>query len=171
MRMLSDKTGINEALFGESDEKLTKTYFGTDIAWKDDWGPLPPSDKHYTSEENLFRLQAEMIRELAEGEDCIIMGRCADAVLADRKDVIRVFCYASEEDCLRRTMEVCGLDERNAEKRIVEIDKFRNAYYHHFTGHKMDEAINYDLCINTASMTVDALSDIVMDYIRTWKNR
>ncbi len=172
MRMLSDQTGINEALFGESDEKLNHTYIGTDTGWVDDWGPLPPSDKRYTSESNLFRLQAKMIRELSEGEDCIIMGRCADAVLCDNKDVIRVFCYASESDCINRTMEVCGLDEKEAEKRIAKLDKFRKAYYYHFTGRKIDEATNYDLCINTGSMSVDALSDIVLDYIKTWeKNR
>ena len=172
MRMLSDDTGINEALFGESDEKLNRTYIGTDTEWMEDWGPLPPSDKKYTSESNLFRLQVEMIKRLAEKEDCVIMGRCADAVLANRNDVIRVFCYASDYDCVKRTMEVCGLEEKEAIKRIAGVDKFRKAYYHHFTGNDMEAATNYDLCINTGSMTVDALSDMVMDYIKTWqKNR
>lgn len=172
MRMLSDDSGINEALFGESDEKLKHTYIGTDTEWMEDWGPLPPSDKKYTTESNLFRLQVEMIKKLAdEKEDCIIMGRCADAVLKDRDDVIRVFCYASHDDCVKRTMEVCGLEEKDALKRIAEVDKFRKAYYRHFTGNDMEDATNYDLCINTASMTVDALSDIVMDYISTWKKK
>ena len=62
--------------------------------------------------------------------------------------------------------------QKEAEKRIAKLDKFRKAYYYHFTGRKIDEATNYDLCINTGSMSVDALSDIVLDYIKTWeKNR
>lgn len=167
MRMMSDETGINEALFGESDEKLKKTYIGTDTGWKHDGTPLPPSDKKYSSEENLFKLQAQMIKKLADSEDCIIMGRCADAVLEGRNDVIRVFCYASYEDCLNRTKEVCGLDDKEAEKRIAEVDKFRAAYYRHFTGNSIDEARNYDLCINTGSRPVETLVEFVRGYVNS----
>ena len=66
MRMLSDETGINEALFGESDETLKKAYFGQDLKWKKNPTPLPASDKKYSSEANLFRLQTQMIRKLAD---------------------------------------------------------------------------------------------------------
>lgn len=171
MRMLSDETGINEALFGESDEKLNKKYIGTSQDWRTDADPLPPSDKKYVSEENLFKLQARMIRKLADEENCIIMGRCADAVLADREDVIRIFCYASRENCVKRTMEVCGLSEKDAEKRIDITDKFRQDYYHHFTGKTIDDAENYDLCLNTESMSVDELSDFAFLYVYAWKNK
>ena len=95
------------------------------------------------------------------------MGRCADAVLEGRNDVIRVFCYASYEDCLNRTKEVCGLDDREAEKRIVEVDKFRAAYYKHFTGNLIDEARNYDLCINTGSRSVETLVEFVRGYVNS----
>lgn len=165
MRMLSDETGINEALFGESDEKLKKTYMGTDTDWKRNGEPLTPSDKRYTSEENLFKLQAKMIKKLADSEDCIIMGRCADAVLTGRNDVVRIFCYASHEDCVERTKEVCGFDEKEAEKRIGEVDKFRSAYYKHFTGNAIDDARNYDLCINTGSRPVEDLVKFVHGYV------
>lgn len=167
MRMLSDETGINEALFCESDEKLKKSYIGTDTDWKRNETPLPPSDKKYISEENLFKLQAQMIRKLADSEDCIIMGRCADAVLTGRNDVIRVFCYACHEDCVDRTEKVCGLDEKEAEKRIAEVDKFRAAYYKHFTGNAIDEARNYDLCINTGSRPVQDLVEFVLGYVNS----
>ena len=170
MRMVSDDTGINEALLCESDEKLGRTYIGVDTGWKEDWGPLPPSDKEYTDERNLFRLQAEVIKRLADTQDCIIMGRCANAVLWDRDAVVRVLCYASEEDCLKRTMEVCGLEAKEAQKRISKVDKFRKAYYHHFTGKNMEDSTNYDLCINTGSMTLDALSDIVIEYVKKWQD-
>lgn len=169
MRMLSDETGINEALFGESDEKLKKTYIGTDVDWKNEKETLPPSDKKYASEDNLFRLQAQMIRKLADTENCVIMGRCADAVLAGRNDVIRVFCYASHEDCVKRAMEVCGIGEKETEKRISEVDKFRAAYYKHFTGKAIDDARNYDLCINTGSRPVETLAEFVHGYVNTCK--
>lgn len=171
MRMLSDETGINEALFGESDEKLTKTYLGTCLDWKKDAAPLPPSNKKYSSEENLFKLQAQMIRKLADTENCIIMGRCADTILAGREDVVRLYCYASHEDCVKRAMDVCGLGEKEIVKRIEKIDKYRNSYYTHFTGKNLSDSSNYDLCINTGSMTVDDLTDFVFLYIYSWQHK
>lgn len=167
MRMLSDQTGINEALFGESDERLKKSYLGQDTSWKKDCTPLPPSDKKYASEENLFRLQAQMIRKLADTEDCIIMGRCADAILEGREDVIRLYCYAADENCQKRAMEVCGLNEKEVIKRIALVDKYRQSYYKHFTGNNLENAGNYDLCINTGSNTVEELTDIVKYYVKS----
>lgn len=171
IRMLSDETGINEALFGESDERLKESYFGTDTDWKNYSQPLRPSDKKYSSESNLFKLQAEMIKKVADSEDCIIMGRCADTILEGRDDVVRIFCYASHENCVLRAMEVCGLGEKEIEKRIAEIDKYRENYYRHFTGKNLYDSNNYDLCLNTGSMTVEELADFVCVYVHARKDK
>lgn len=169
IRMLSDETGINEALFGESDERLKQNYFGTDLDWRENPTPLGPSEKKYTSEANLFKLQAQMIKDVADREDCIIMGRCADDILAGREDVVKLFCYASHENCVKRAMEVCGLPEKDIEKRIAEIDKYRENYYKHFTGRSLYDANNYDLCLNTGSRTVEELADFVSLYLNSTK--
>ena len=170
MRILSDETGINEALFGESDEKLRSTYLGTDLDWQTDPTPLKPSDKKYASESNLFKLQAEKIRKIADTEDCVIMGRCADAILTGRDDVVRVFCYANYEDCVKRAMEVCGLVEKEIVKRISTIDKYRKSYYKHFTGNDLYDANNYDICINSGSRSIEELTDFMRVYIYAWNN-
>lgn len=167
-RIMSDETGIAEQLFGESDEHLKKKYIGTDLSWMEE-KPLPPSNKKYSSEGNLFRLQAEKIRQLADGEDCIIMGRCANMVLKDRTDCIRIFCYASADNCKKRAMEVCGLDEKEIVKKISITDRFREDYYRHFTGMNLSDAHNYDLCVNTGSHTVDELTDMLYNYIKSWQ--
>lgn len=169
IRLVSDETGINEGLFGETDERLKKSYIGQDTSWMEDPTPLPPSSKKYTSEENLFRLNTKFIRELADKEDCVIMGRCGATVLAGRADVIRLYCYASPEDCKKRAMEVCGLSEKDAVKRIAEVDKYRESYYRHFTGKKISDSTNYDLCINTGAASVEDLVDFVCMYIEKRK--
>lgn len=171
IRLVSDETGISENLFGETNERLKKSYIGQDISWMEDPTPLPPSNKKYTSEENLFRLNAKLIRELADKEDCIIMGRCGATVLKGREDVIKLFCYASPEDCTKRAMEVCGLSEKEAIKRINEVDRYRESYYKHFTGKKITDATNYDLCINTGTSSVDELVNFVCMYIENRKDR
>lgn len=170
-RILSDETGINEGLFGESDEKLTKTYIGTDVSWKKNAKPLPPSSKKYSSEKNLFKLQAEKIKKLASEGNCIIMGRCADKILEGNTDIIRLYCYASRHDCIKRTMEVCEISEKDAVKRIESVDKYRNNYYKHFTGKKLSDSENYDLCVNTGSMPVADITDFVCQYIEAQQHK
>ena len=165
IRLVSDETGISEGLFGETNERLMKSYLGQNLTWMEDPTPFPPSSKKYTSEENLFRLNAKLIRELADKEDCVIMGRCGATVLGGRPDVVRLFCYASPENCTKRAMEVCGLSEKDAVKRIAEVDKYRDSYHKHFTGKKINDATNYDLCINTGSASVEDLVDFVCSYI------
>ncbi len=169
VRMLSDETGINEALFGESDERLKRNYLGEDKDWMKNPTPLSPSDKKYSSESNLFKLEAQMIRKLADTEDCVIMGRCADAILGVRDDVVRLYCYASHDNCVKRAMEVCGLGEKEIVKRIATIDKYRENYYKHFTGKSLYDSRNYDLCIDTGNRPIEELVDIVEMYVNMRK--
>ena len=81
LRMASDDSGINEALFGQTDEKLKKSPLFR-IARKNPYkgGVIPPESADFVSDDNLFNYQAKVIRELAEEESCIIIGRCAENV-------------------------------------------------------------------------------------------
>ena len=97
LRKASEVSGIHERLFGAADERIglkemlsaaEKVYTGE---------ILPPDSDDYISTRNLFSFQAKIIKELAETESCIILGRCANYLLADRKDVLRVFIHAPLE--------------------------------------------------------------------------
>ena len=103
LRMASDDSGINEALFGQTDEKLKKSPLFR-IARKNPYkgGVIPPESADFVSDDNLFNYQAKVIRELAEEESCIIIGRCADYVLKDDPNVLRLFFFAPKEDCIVR---------------------------------------------------------------------
>lgn len=164
LRLASDDSGIHERLFGKADEKLanffkrikTKVYKGE---------VLPPESDEFVSDDNLFNLQAKLIRELAEKESCVIVGRCADFVLKDRKDVVRLFVYAPFESCVENIMDIYGITKRQAEKEIISTDKHRSAYYHYYTGRDWDLASNYDLCLNTEQFTFDQCVEIVKAYM------
>lgn len=97
LRMASDDSGINEALFGQTDEKLKKSPLFR-IARKNPYkgGVIPPESADFVSDDNLFNYQAKVIRELAEEESCIIIGRCADYVLKDDPNVLRLFFLCTE---------------------------------------------------------------------------
>ena len=112
LRMASEQSGINEALFGQVDEKIKSSPLFR-ISKKIYKGEvLPPDSDDFTSEDNLFNFQAQCIKELARTESCIIIGRCADFILKDEPNVIKLFFYASREDCIRRTMAQNGCRSR-----------------------------------------------------------
>lgn len=165
VRLASDKSGISEALFGEADERIKGgSFFG--IGKRTYKGQAQgPESEHFASEENLFNIQAEIIKELAENEDCVIVGRCADYVLKDNPDVIRLYCYAPLTDCMERERALSGLDDKDIIKKIERIDKNRADYYKCYTGGKWNDANNYDLCLNTTSMSYPQLISVVKAYI------
>lgn len=164
IKLASEESGINEALFGESDEK-TKSVFGSKKVYKGEM--ITPDKKSFTSEENLFNYQAMVIKKLAEEQSCIIVGRCADFVLKDRKNVIRVFVYADEESCIKNIADVKGiLDRREALKKMASTDKERAAYYKAHTGREWIDARNYDLCLNSGDLGFEKCVDIIADYVK-----
>ena len=94
MKLASDDSGINEALFVNADEKVKNTSL-FHIARKEYHGELiPPESDDFTSTDNLFNYQAKIIRDLAKEESCVIIGRCADYVLKDYPNVLSVFIHA-----------------------------------------------------------------------------
>ena len=109
LRLASDESGINEELFGKADEQLKKSLLFR-IARKEYKGQLiPPDREDFVSNDNLFNYQAKVIRELAEQESCIIVGRCADYILKDMDNVVKIFVHASVEDCVERLEDMFHL--------------------------------------------------------------
>ena len=171
VRIASEKSGINEALFGKVDEKIkTKPFFG--ISPKIYKGEvLPPNSEGFASDDNLFNYQAKVIKELAEKESCIIIGRCADYILKDYDNVIKLFFYAPREDCIARVMKQNGGTEKEIIRKIEKTDKFRSDYCKYHTGRDWNDARNYDFCLNTTSMSYEKLIEAVKDYIKICKNK
>ena len=165
IRIASDASGINEALFGQSDEKTKNVLFGKPGVYKGE--VIAPGKTGFISEENLFNYQAMVIKKLASEESCVIVGRCADYVLRDEPHVVRVFIYADEEQCIKNAAEVKGITERKeAIKTITATDKERAAYYKAHTGREWIDARNYDLCLNSGDLGFDKCVDIITDFIK-----
>lgn len=165
LKMASEDSGINESLFGKADETEKRSLLYS-IVKKVYKGELIGPDKgKFTSEENLFNYQAKIIKELAEKQSCIIIGRCADYILKDRKDVIRIYIYSNEEQSIKNIHEVQGLDEKEARNRMERHDRSRGEYYKYHTGHEWSDARNYDICINTDNMTFEQCVNLIKDYI------
>ncbi len=166
LRLASDESGINQALFEKADERLKNSLLYK-IARKEYKGEkIPPDSEDYISNDNLFNFQAKVIKGLAEQESCIIVGRCADYILRDKPNVVKIFVHASTEDCIVRLEDMYSLSRSELEKKIKRIDKRRAEYYKYYTGREWNNADNYDLCLNSAQLGYDKCIEIVKAYLK-----
>ena len=103
--------------------------------------------------DQVYILQSNVIKELAAKGPCVILGRCGDYVLRERKDVLRVFVYAPKEwrlEYAKTNPLVKAKDEKGIEDEVEKTDRNRSAYYNYYTQNRWGDAHNYDLAINAA---------------------
>ena len=166
LRKASEVSGIHERLFGAADERIglkemlsaaEKVYTGE---------VLPPDSDDFTSTRNLFSFQARIIKELAETESCIILGRCANYLLADRKDVLRVFIHAPLEAIEERVASYSlAWSPREVTKYIRLEDKRRASYYRYYTGEEWRDAAGYDLSLNSGELGEEGCVRRILDVL------
>lgn len=166
LKLASDDSGINEALFANADE-TTRSSLLYSVAKKVYKGQIIPPDRDdFISNENLFNYQAKIIKELAQKESCVIVGRCADFVLKDFDNVLRIYVHAPLENCIQAVEKLSVCPKRQVKNYIQTIDKRRAAYYHYFTGRDWKDADNYDLCLNTSHLTWEQCIELVQAYVK-----
>ncbi len=120
----------------------------------------------------LWNAQCNVIRSLAQ-EDCVIVGRCADYVLKNFKDVdlLRFYVYADMDFRAERIVKQYGESDQNPKKRLIEKDKRRAAYYEIYTDQKFGDPLNYDLCLNSSSLTVEGCASIIVNEYKRRKKK
>lgn len=166
LRMASEDSGINERLFGMSDEKLKKAGWFRILNRPYEGQLLPPEDRDFVSDDNLFNYQAKVIKELAAKESCVIIGRCADYVLKDFSNVVSVFIHADKRFCLERAMERHSMSEKEMQRYIDKTDRYRADFYEYHTGHKWADARNYDLSLNSAKLGFEKCVEEIRSYMK-----
>jgi cytidylate kinase len=167
LSLASEDSGINEELFARVDEHMKQSLLYR-ISKKVYSGELiPPDSNDFTSNDNLFNYQAKVLKELAENESYICIGRAADYILKDNPNMISVFVCAPEEVCIEREMKRCSYERKKAEQHVTNTDKYRSEFYKYHTGREWRDPQNYDLCINTGKLSYVECVDIIENYIRT----
>ena len=115
----------------------------------------------YNLSDELYIAQRNVICELADKGNCVIVGRCSDYILRDRKDVLNVFIHADFEYRKNRVVSVYGQNEFSPDKRIKDKDKRRIAYYKYYTDRKWADAKNYQLCLDSGVLGIDKCVEII----------
>lgn len=168
-RLVADKLGIK---FYDRDlvEKLSeKTGLSTEYIENNEQkrGVLDALNNgcyyNLTNADELFVQESELIKDVAQNESCVIIGRCSDFILKDNKDVINIFVYSTMENKINRAIEKYGLSKKDAEKEIENIDKLRSNHYKHYTGKVWGDNDNYDLCINSDTFGVEKAADMICE--------
>ena len=114
-----------------------------------------------TNEDILWELQCKIITELAEKESCVIVGRCADYILQDKADCLKVFIHADMDFRAERIVKVYGEREESPEQRLRDKDKRRAAYHRFYTNMKWGYAENYHLTLDSGVLGIDKCVDII----------
>lgn len=157
------ESGISESNFEINDEKKqgTRSFFSNFI-------PFIGSGDIYgnpISEETLFRIQSQTIREISERESCIFIGRCADYVLRGKKRCANIFISADTADRIKRLCLRRVITAQAAEKLIRQTDEQRSRYYNFYSDGTWGSADTYHLCINSSVFGIEGTTEFVARFI------
>ena len=116
----------------------------------------------------LWNVQCSVILQLAEKGPCVIVGRNADYILKDRKDVLNVYLHADMPSRVARVLEA-NPDEKNPEGRIAARDKRRRLNYQHYTGRTWGLSQNYHICLDTTCLGYEQCAEIIINAVKNSK--
>ena len=114
-----------------------------------------------TNEDYLWNIQYNLITELAQKEACVIVGRCADYILRDTADCLKVFIHADMDFRSKRIVEVYGERENSPEQRIKDKDKRRRAYHRFYTNRKWGQSQNYHITLDSGVLGLERCTEII----------
>lgn len=155
----AEQSGFSKELFAKSDEKRNLLALSSFIV---DVGRFGSAD-NYVSDNQLFVIQSNVIRSIADKGSAIFIGRCADYILRDRP-CLDVFISASDEVRIKRVAERMGVTPEQAESLMQKKDRTRETYYNYFTFGNWGVASNYDLCVDSSVLGIDGTADMIIDF-------
>lgn len=157
LKIVAEKSGIQEQVLQKADEAASNPLFAP---------YYPPSIDPGSLNDRVFKMQADLIKERADAESCVIVGRCANYVLEDRENVIRVFIYADIEKRINRIMSRHGIANRDvASKLIKKTDKQRRSYYQFYSEMKWGRKEGQDLLIDSGLLGIDGTVALLKDLV------
>ncbi len=157
-RELIDKAAENSGLAKQyvesSEQRITNSFlYNLAMGTSYGYGILQNANRQTLPlSEQIYEAQREVITKYANQGRCVIVGRCADQILADREDVLRVFIYADMEKRVERGIREYGMAKQTARKEIEKSDKERSRHYNTFTDKIWGDRHNYDLMLNSGTL-------------------
>lgn len=160
IRLAAEKSGMSKEVFERLDETvpspLGQTFaMGSSFAL---FSETPLNDQ-------VFFAESDVIRSLADKESCVIVGRCADYVLREYRDVYNVYVFAAYDFRMERIKKDFKMDDKAAKNAIHTIDKRRASYYNFYTEKSWGAASSYHLSVDSGFTGIDKTVEIIRQYV------
>lgn len=165
------RSGLNPEIFEKRDERASRSKLTSLFGFRSLLqGNGSITTDSIMNEENLFKIQSQVIRELAGKESCVIVGRCADYILRENPRCVSIFINADPKFRISRMMKE-GMSEEEARTAISRGDRKRAEYYNYYTFKKWGDSASYDLCIDFGKLggEITPVKDIIIDYLKLRK--
>lgn len=166
IELSAQSAGFSEE-FVENNEQKVKNKFFHNFIYAGDYMNGYSGTVHVSMADKLFISSCETIEKIAENS-CVIVGRCADFVLKDRKDVFNIFIYADLEHKVKRAVEKYGVKPDKAKQEVKRTDKHRANHYEYYTERKWGERNNYHLCVNSGLIGVENCAELIADAVKDY---
>ena len=167
IKMAAEQSGFCQEFFERADEKPAKGFLTTLLGYLR--SPIAGDEtilNNPLSHDALFKMQSDVIRQRAEQESCIFVGRCADYILRDHPHCVNIFISASREDRISRLVSLHGITAEAAEKMMDTADEKRAAYYNYYSNRTWGAAGTYHLCIDSSVLGLDGTAAFAEEFIR-----
>ncbi len=162
-------SGLCEEILEVHDEVPTRSFLYSLVM--DSYGGvnMHPGSIDVPIEQKVFLAQYNAIKEIAEKESAVFVGRCADYALEGNPGLISVFITADEKDKIDHVMETYELSESKAKDYIQKTDKRRSNYYNYYSNKRWAEAASYDLCLNRSKLGFEGTVQAIVKYVELRK--
>ncbi len=165
--MAAQESGFDPKVFEKADEVASKGIMSQVLRTLS--SPFTSYNSLYDnslSHESLFRVQADIIHEKAEKENCIIVGRCSDYILRDHPRHINFFVRADYEDRVHFLMERYQIKRPEAQELIEKTDSLRSDYHNFYAETNWGDSRAYDLCINSSILGLEGTAQIMLQFAK-----
>ena len=159
------ESGFAEAAFQRAEQKATNSLLYSIAMGLNSYGNQEFGFSALSIDDQIYLAQSEVVHKMADEGPCVIVGRCADYLLREKKNVVNVFIWAKLESRVKRAIEVYEMPAQKAAEQILKIDKRRANYYNYHANEKWGRADNYNLCIQSDFIGIDATVELLKDYI------
>lgn len=163
--LASKESGVGKEYFEKIDEKTGHSIFGGLFGMRSSMMGQVYAD-YFLSNESLFKIQSDVIREMANKNSSVFVGRCADYVLSDSPNCLSIFITADIDDRIKRIAQLQNIDAKKAEALIEKMDKKRAEYYNYFSNKEWGVAQSYHLCVNSSVLGIDSTIELILNFVK-----
>ncbi len=167
INLAAEQSGISTEFFERADEKESHSFFSTLLGYLR--SPFAGGEAGLTngvlSSEALFKIQSDVIRDLASRESCVFVGRCADYILRDSPRAVNVFISGERSDRCDRLCRLHGISTAEAEELMTRTDAKRASYYNYFSRGTWGMASTYHLCVDSSVLGIDGTVDFILEFV------